>query len=169
MATRIRDFTENVGTLQPILMANLENIIRQSAKDEAGSLAVREVVDNLAPVGFDLDDLAAAAPQQQDPSPQLHLNDLTYILDHPEWLPDGYTAEGAGLNHWKVTVPDGSRWTVTTDRKAHDYAAGTVEFFGPGSAAFPDRTALKLDDETVQEPLQGKVSTILNSDLAPSS
>ena len=169
MEERIQSFTEHVGTLQPILVANLEKIIRQSAVDKDDSLAVREAVNNLSPSGFDLDDLAAAALHQQDPTPQLHLNDLTYILDHPEWLPDGYTAEGAGLNHWKVTVPDGARWTVTTDRKAHDYAAGTVEFFGPGNIAFPDLTALELDDETIQEPLQGKVSTILNSGLASTS
>ena len=28
--------------------------------------------------------------------------------------------------------------TVTTNRAAHDYAAGTVDFFGPGSPAFPE-------------------------------
>ena len=44
---------------------------------------------------------------------------------------------GGGNRHWQVTTPDGRLHTVTTDRAAHDYAAGTVEFFGPGSPAFP--------------------------------
>ena len=88
-------------------------------------------------IGFDLDDLAAAAADQPDPAPALHMNDLTYILNNPEWLPDGYLAERRGHNHWLVTTPEGASCPVTTDRTAHDYAGGAVEFFGPGSPAFP--------------------------------
>ena len=138
MEERIREFKENVGALQPILAANLEGLIRESTMDGRASGDVKQAVRNLAPsVGFDLDDLAAAAADQQDPAPLLHMNDLTYILNHPDWLPDGYAAERRGDRHWRVTTPGGKSRTVTTDRAAHDYAAGTVEFFGPGSPAFP--------------------------------
>ena len=138
MEERIREFKENVGTLQPILSANLESIIRESVVDGSASRDVGEAVRNIAPsVGFDLDDLAAAAADQEDPVPSLHMNDLTFILNHPEWLPEGYSAERRGDNHWRVSGPEGMRRTVTTDRTAHDYSAGTVEFFGPGSPAFP--------------------------------
>ena len=106
--------------------------------DRGTSRDVKQAVRNLAPgVGFDLDDLAAAAADQQDPAPLLHMNDLTYILNHPEWLPDGYAAERRGDRHWRVTTPGGKSHTVTTDRASHDYATGTVEFFGPGNPAFP--------------------------------
>ena len=139
MEERIQDFRENVGALQPILAANLESIIREGVMDGRGSGDVGEAVRNLTPsVGFDLDDLAAAAADQQDSAPLLHMNDLTYILNHPEWLPDGYSAERRGDKHWRVTTPSGKSHTVTTDRTAHDYSAGTVEFFGPGSPAFPE-------------------------------
>ena len=127
-----------MGTLQPILSANLESIIRESVVDGRASVGVGEAVRNLTPsIGFDLDDLAAAAADQEDSAPLLHMNDLAYILNHPEWLPDGYSAERRGDRHWRVTTPSGKRHTVTTDRTAHDYSAGTVEFFGPGSPAFP--------------------------------
>ena len=66
---------------------------------------------------------------------------LTYILNHPECLPDGYGAEQRGDKHWRVTTPGGKSHTVTTNRAAHDYAAGTVEFFGPGSPAFPETSS----------------------------
>ena len=139
MEERIQDFRENVGALQPILAANLENIIREGVMDGEGSGDIGEAVRNLRPsIGFDLDDLAAAAADLQDPAPLLHMNDLAYILDHPEWLPDGYTAERRGDRHWRVTTPNDKSHTVTTDRTAHDYSAGTVEFFGPGSPAFPE-------------------------------
>ena len=138
MDERIQEFLENVGTLQPILAANLESLIRESVMDDGASSDVRQAVRKLAPsIGFDLDDLAAAAVDHQDPAPLLHMNDLTYILDNPEWLPDGYAVERRGDRHWRVTTPDGRSHTVTTDRAAHDYAAGTVEFFGPGNPAFP--------------------------------
>ena len=139
MEERIREFQENVGTLQPILAANLESLIRESVMNGGASGDVKQAVRNLAPsVGFDLDDLAAAAADPQSPTPMLHMNDLTYILNHPEWLPDGYSAEQRGDRHWRVTTPGSKSYTVTTDRAAHDYSAGTVEFFGPGSPAFPE-------------------------------
>ena len=138
MEERIREVQKNVGTLQPILAANLESLIRESVMDRGTSRDVKQAVRNLAPsVGFDLDDLAAVAADQQDPAPLLHMNDLTYILNHPEWLPDGYGAEQRGDRHWRVTTPGGRSYTVTTDWAAHDYSAGTIEFFGPGSPAFP--------------------------------
>ena len=138
MEERIQEFQENVGTLQPILAANLESLIRESVMDDGASRDVKQAVRNLAPsIGFDLDDLAAAAADQQDPAPLLHMNDLTYVLNHPDWLPDGYAVELRGDRHWRVTTSGGKSYTVTTDRAAHDYAAGTVEFFGPGSPAFP--------------------------------
>ena len=138
MEERIQKFKENVGTLQPILSANLESLIRESVLDGETSGDIKQAVRNLAPsIGFDLDDLAAAASDQEDPAPLLHMNDLSYILNHPEWLPDGYAAERRGERHWRVTTTGGSKHTVTTDRVAHDYAAGTIEFFGPGSPAFP--------------------------------
>ncbi len=64
------------------------------------------------------------------------MNDLTYILNQPEWLPDGYAVEQRGT-HWRVTTPSGRLHAVTTDRSCHNYAAGTVDFFGPRSSASP--------------------------------
>ena len=139
MEERIEEFQENVGTLQPILAANLETIIRESVMDDRPLGSAAQAVRSLTPsIGFDLDDLAAAAADEQDPAPLLYRNDLTYILNHPEWLPDGYHSEPRGDNHWRVSTPSGNQYTVTTDRRAHDYSAGTVEFFGPGSPSFPN-------------------------------
>ena len=169
MEERIREFQENVGTLQPILAANLESLIRESVMDGGASRDVKQAVRNLAPsVGFDLDDLAAAAADQQVPAPLLHMNDLTYILNHPEWLPDGYSAEQRGDRHWRVTTPGSKSHTVTTDRTAHDYSAGTVEFFGPGSPAFPETAGhlARNANENVAPPRN--ISKILTEAVAHS-
>ena len=169
MEERIQDFRENVGTLQPILAANLESIIREGVMDGTGSEDVGEAVRNLRPsIGFDLDDLAAAAADQQDPAPLLHMNDLAYILNHPEWLPDGYLVERRGDNHWRVTTPSGKSHTVTTDRTAHDHSAGTVEFFGPGSPAFPETTCHLVGNANGSVAPPRNISTILTDAVADS-
>ena len=115
------------------------------------SESVREAVASLPPAGgFDLDDLAAAAADEDEPEPKLYLNDLTYILGNPDWLPDNYEVEPRGNDHWRIETPDHDS-VVTTSRTAHDYAAGSVEFFGPGSRTFPqfDRMGLEttMSDE----------------------
>ncbi len=166
MEERIRDFQENVGTLQPILAANLESIIRETVLDDGPSGDAGEAVRRLAPsIGFDLDDLAAATVDQVDPAPLLHLNDLTFILNNPAWLPEAYSVERRGTNHWRVTTPVGESYTVTTDRTAHDYAGGTVEFFGPGSPAFPDVTRYRVRDRDGSESDLKNVSAILREPL----
>lgn len=173
MAERIEEFQENVGALQPILAANLERIIRESELANKSIDDVGAAVRNLTPsVGFDLDDLAAAAADEQDPPPLLHLNDLTFILNHPEWLPDGYEAQRSGQNHWRVTTPDGETHVVTTNRQAHDYASGTVEFFGPGARSFPDLNGLigDADDEKSASPRRiGSILTELNNASVPNA
>ena len=104
-------------------------------------------------IGFDLDDLAASAVDRQDPEPRLSRRDLAYILDNPQWLPDGYRTEWAGDNHWRVTLPSGMSYMVTTDRAAHDYSVGSIEFFGPGSPAFPE-----LPEPRISEGAESPVS-----------
>ena len=169
MEERIQDFQENVGTLQPILAANLESIIREGVMDGGDSGDIGEAVRNLTPsVGFDLDDLAAAAADQRDPAPLLYMNDLTYILNHPEWLPDGYWAERRGDKHWRVTTPDGKSHTVTTDRTAHEYSTGTVEFFSPGSPAFPEAASHLVGNSNGSAPPPRDISTILTNAAADS-
>ena len=170
MEERINEFQENVGTLQPILAANLESIIRESVMDDTPLGSAGEAVRSLTPsIGFDLDDLAAATADQQDPAPLLHRNDLTYILNHPEWLPDGYHSEPRGDNHWRVSTPGGQQYTVTTNRQAHDYAAGTGEFFGPGSPAFPDLQEMKSNFGDDSLFSRSSISAILSNALLESS
>ena len=169
MEERINEFQENVGTLQPILAANLESIIRESVMDDTPLGSAGEAVRSLTPsIGFDLDDFAAATADQQDPAPLLHRNDLTYILNHPEWLPDGYHSEPRGDNHWRVSTPGGQQYTVTTNRQAHDYAAGTVEFFGPGSPAFPDLQEMKSNFGDDSLFSRSSISAILSNALLES-
>ena len=42
-----------------------------------------------------------------------------------------------GGPHWRVTTPAGNAFSVTVDRSAYEKGSGRVEWFGPGSPAFP--------------------------------
>ena len=162
---RIDSFTEHVGSLQPILQANLERIIRDGVldDDETGA-SIRDRVNRLQPaVGFDLDDLAAAAADETAPEPLLNRDDLTQILNHPAWLPSGYAAGARGRDHWTVSTPDKLEQVVTTDRAKHDYAAGAVEFFGPGNPTFPPAIAAASDDTSITQQPSRTIAAILNA------
>ena len=138
MKSRIDDFKSNVGTLQPILTANLERIIRASQVGDDDPSSILRAVNNLPSVSsFDLDDLAANASDEGRASPLLHINDLTYILNNPIWMFDGFDVDPRGDGHWNIEGQDGSSGDVTTYRTAHEYAAGRVGFFGPGNDLFP--------------------------------
>ena len=159
MAERIEAFTEHVGSLQPILQANLERIIRNGAlDDDHGGGSVRAQVNQLQPaVGFDLDDLATTASDETDPPPLLRRDDLTRILQRPAWLPDGYDAAARGPGHWAVSAPDETEQVATTDRARHDYAAGAVAFFGIFSTRWhwifgPAATQTQQRQRTTQYP-----------------
>ena len=45
--------------------------------------------------------------------------------------------EHAGGLHWNVKGPNDKQYTVTTDPDSYVYVPGNVEWFGPGSPAFP--------------------------------
>ena len=138
MQERIAQFTEHVGALQPILHANMEQVIRKTAVEGADA-DVRALINDITPAtGFDLDDLAAVAADETDPEPLLQRRHLAWLLDHPQWLPAGYEVENRGHHHWRVAAPEKTPRVATVERISHDYAAGSVEFFGPGSPLFPE-------------------------------
>ena len=89
--------------------------------------------------GFDIDSVNSELERLPAPSSKLTMAALTDALRKPELLPSGWDAFPAGVDHWALTKPDGSQYRVTTARAAHEYAGGRVEFWAPGSPAFPTR------------------------------
>ena len=52
-------------------------------------------------------------------------------------MPDGYDVRRVGEQWWAVTTPRDELVRVTTSLERYAKAIGDVEFFGPGSRAFP--------------------------------
>ena len=139
MRERLASIHGHVGEYQPILYdpatANqLAGIIRGNA----GSEAIREAVRSIrSETRLNLDNLNSALDTLETPGARVAMPDLQRALVEPSLLPEGWQAEHAGGNHWRVKRPDGKQYVVTTDRASYEYAPQYVEWFGPGSPSFP--------------------------------
>ncbi len=155
---RIDLFTSVVGGLQPIL-ARLPKIIETSvlARGSAGrDEAVRSVEVSIADAqssSINLDDFSddeLDLPPRSDPA--ITLADLKAILDRPILLPPGADAKPLDASDYRYLdgeMPAPIR--VTVDPQFFEAHSDSVEFWTPGSPAFP-----KLRYGTADDP--GQVS-----------
>ena len=140
MYERLESITENVGEYQPILYdpvtaSQLSRIIR----NVVGGDAIRKAVNGIrAEARLNLNELNSALDDSGPLAPAVTMPQLRRALDEPWLLPEGWQAQPASGPHWNIERPDGERYIVTTDRTAYEYAPGYIEWFGPGSPAFPD-------------------------------
>ena len=140
MEDRLADIGRYVGPYRDILRSKLGDIIRKRESLPSGrrARAMREDLAAIEPqTRVNLDSLNSELSTTRAPAPAIHMRELQRCLDTPFLLPEGWSATREGGPHWRVTTPGGSSYTVTTDRAAYEYAAGRVEWFGPGSPAFP--------------------------------
>ena len=146
---RIQLFENVVGGLQPIL-AKLPTLIRDTVLEsgpEPGRTeeALRQLdaaIDAGRAEGINLDDFSDADLEMPTrPDPALTLADLQSILNQPAMLPRGTHASALGIQDYRYQngeLPKEIR--VTTDRDFFEMHSDSVEFWTPGSPAFPDLT-----------------------------
>jgi SNF2 family DNA or RNA helicase len=151
---RIRLFKSVVGGLQPIL-ARIPTLIRDTVLErgaEPGRTegAIRQLeaaIESTRAEGIDIDDFADAdldLPPRPDPA--LTLSDLHDILERPVLLPLG--AHAAPLDAQDFRYEDGDlpkAIRVTTNRDFFELHSDSVEFWTPGSPAFPDLRPYQSD------------------------
>ena len=147
---RIGLFERVVGGLQPIL-ARLPKLIEttvlesstEPARTEEAVRKLNEAIDNGQSQGIDLDafgDDDLELPPRPDPA--LTLADLRAILEASDLLPRGVEAKHLGESDYRYLnghLPEAIR--VTVDRDFFERHAESVEFWTPGSPAFPDLEA----------------------------
>jgi hypothetical protein len=155
LRSRISIFENVVGGLQPIL-TRLPRLIEESVlarhavpdtrRDDA-VLAVDTALSAEETAGLNLDEFADADLQMpQQPDPALTLADLRATLGRPALLPLG--SEATPLNEKDYRLTDGNlpkAVRVTVDREFYEMHADSVEFWAPGSPAFPDLGAYRSD------------------------
>ncbi|QEN88584.1 helicase [Labrys sp. KNU-23] len=145
---RISIFEKVVGGLQPIL-TRLPRLIEESAlsrtadPDEKRNEAIHALDEAIATgqgSALNLDDFADEELEVPiRPDPAITLSDLRSVLDRPVLLPLGF--EALPLNEKDYRFFDGNLnhpIRITVDRDFYEMHADSVEFWTPGSQAFPD-------------------------------
>lgn len=143
---RIKLFEGIVGGLQPILSrlpqliedTVLSDVSEPQRNTELVSRLIQEV-DELGALTPSLDDFSADEMElPRRPEPALTLEDLRQVLDDTNLLPPGMEASRLGDKDYRlVSVDLPTPVRVSLDRAFYEQHAETVEFWTPGSPAFP--------------------------------
>ena len=151
MDERLQSIGRHVGPYRDILRSRMEGVISAAAAargPQSRRAAIRERLDEIISqmppdrMPLDLDahnsEIAAQPPRS---APAIDATYLRRCLDDPALLPTAWRAvpEGGRGPHWRITDPAGRGFSATTDRNAYEKANGRIEWFGPGSPAFPLR------------------------------
>lgn len=150
LRARINLFTAVVGRLQPILSTLPQRIAAAALTGPDGRQQARaNLVAHLqqeaaAPAqdSFDIDDAIDAAMDvgERPPAPY-GLEELGRLLDHPKLLPPGTEAQRANAKDVFWLQPGAPKVAVTTDAEFFEDHPESLEFWTPGSPAFPDAGA----------------------------
>jgi len=146
LRARINLFTSVVGRLQPILssMPQLIAAVALTGPDERQQARANLVshlqheADAPPPESFDIDDAIDAALEMGERAQAPYdLDDLGRLLDHQKLLPAGCEAQRANSKDVFWLQPGAPKVAVTTDPEFFEEHADSLEFWTPGSPAFP--------------------------------
>jgi SNF2 family DNA or RNA helicase len=166
LRSRIQLFTAVVGKLQPILSALPARIaaVALSASGQQqqarANLVSRIEEEASAPPAdaFDIDDAIESTldlPQQR--AAPYGREELGQLLDHPQLLPPGVEARRVSSKDIFWNQPGAPQVAVTTDVDFYEEHPESVEFWTPGSPAFPQiavTAVLDFNGATLSELLQ---------------
>jgi SNF2 family DNA or RNA helicase len=146
LRSRIQLFTAVVGRLQPILSALPAQIARVTLATPAEQQQARanlvsqlqEEASASAVEAFDIDE-AIEATLEMPPRPPVPygLDELGRLLDYPKLLPPGVEARRVSSKDVFWSQPGAPQVSVTTDVEFYEEHPESVEFWTPGSPAFP--------------------------------
>ena len=146
LRSRISLFTAVVGKLQPILSTMPARIaeIALTAPDKQEQ-ARANLVSNLQQAAsapsvdsFDIDDaIETALDMPERPEAPYGLSELGILLDRPKLLPAGVEARRVSSKDVFWTQPGSPQISITTDVEFYEDHPESVEFWSPGSPAFP--------------------------------
>jgi hypothetical protein len=141
---RIGFFTSVVGRLQPILSSMSQRISAAVLGTDAslGDRIAAGIDQDIAAAdagGFDLDSFVVSELEMdQRPDALYGLGDLRDMLsNHEVFLPD-VKLEATHNSEFQYAAPGMKKLRVTVSPEYYDAHAGDVEFWSPGSPAFPN-------------------------------
>ncbi|WP_333970715.1 SNF2-related protein [Burkholderia cepacia] len=163
LRTRINLFTSIVGPLQPILAtmpARIAEVALASPDHREQARAnlvsqLHQAVSQPPADAFSLDEVLEAALEMSERAPAPYgLDELGLLLDRAPMLPDGSEAQRVSSKEVFWSEPGAPLISVTTDPDFFDEHPESVEFWTPGSPAFPDMPANLEVPEDIGPSLQ---------------
>ena len=146
LRTRIGLFTAVVGKLQPILSSMPQQIAaatlaaagdRQQARANLVARLQHQATEP-PPDSFDIDDaIEGAFDLQTRAVPPYGLSDLDRLLDRQKLLPPGYETKRLSAKETVWVQPGAAQVALTTDADVYEEHSDSLEFWTPGSPAFP--------------------------------
>lgn len=135
---RINLFVDMIGRLQPILATINREIAKEALEGGDVIYKVIHMIDEADTVpSFDLGAmLAAETAQYEPPESPVTMEDLDRIAGSAYFMRQ-YETEQAGRRQYNLSPSAGKPVRVTTDRKQFEAHGDSMEFWSPGSPAFP--------------------------------
>lgn len=156
LRTRINLFTSVVGPLQPILAAMPSQIAQVTLaapgnQEQARANLVTQLQQAASqpPVeSFDIDEVIEAALDMPERKPPPYgLDELAQLLDRPQLLPSGTQAARVSTKEVFWSQPGAPQVSVTTDPEFFEEHPESVEFWTPGSPAFPETEVVENQED----------------------
>ena len=135
---RIDMFNGIVGTLQPILSRLEKRIQDMVLKHPQPPRDLSEIDVDLDKASDGLDDmLATDMDAYEQPESPVTMEDLDRIAANDNIMRP-YKVKPLDRQEYAITLSDGKRIRITTDRARFEKHGDSVEFWSPGSPAFPE-------------------------------
>ena len=132
---RLAAITTSVGPYRPILESNMSGLIKAVIQGDISDSDLDDKIEQLSrSPAPDIDAYHDTAINNDDAQPGVDSEYLHSLVANQSVMPDGWKTEAAGIEHYKITMPNGKGVVVTA--KGARYDPDAVKWFGPGSAIF---------------------------------
>lgn len=132
---RLKAIRSSVGPYRPILESNMPGIIKSLVKGDLSDADIDREIERISrSPAPDLDAYHETAVTGVSAQTEVDSEYLHSLVANQSVMPDDWKTEAFGVEHYKVTMPNGKYVVATTVGARYDPDASA--WFGPGSTIF---------------------------------
>ena len=132
---RLAAISSSVGPYRPILESNMPSIIKSVIRGDISDSDLDDKIEQLSrSPAPDIDAYHDTTIVSASAKPYVDSLHLHRLVANQSVMPEGWKVEPWGIQHYKITMPNGEDDVVTANYSRYDPDA--VTWFGPGSAIF---------------------------------
>ena len=132
---RLEAIKSSVGPYRPILESNMSGIIKALIDGDLSDSDLAQKIEQLSKTPApDIDAYHETAVTDVTTQPKVDSEYLHSLVANQSVMPDGWKTEAFGVEHYKITMPNGKHVVATANGARYDPDAAA--WFGPGSSIF---------------------------------